>query len=76
MTATEVAEVIGRKGLATLRLDASPPVFLTIPVSVKDARRNFGRTDLLISPLGGSGEVWVHSERVQLEDGKRGCRTP
>lgn len=35
---------------------------MQFPVTVLDARRAFGRTDVLIRPIGGDGEKWVNSE--------------
>jgi hypothetical protein len=37
---------------------------LKVPVTVKDAREVYGRTDYLVTPTGGSGEKWVEAYRV------------
>jgi hypothetical protein len=37
---------------------------LKVPVTVKDAREVYGRTDYLVTPIGGSGEKWVEAYRV------------
>ena len=39
---------------------------LLFPVRVLDARKVWGRVDVLISPLGGSGETWVESSKVKF----------
>jgi len=64
MTALELTRVLGKEG--TLRGNRDNP--LTVGVRVKDARIRFGRMDFLVSPLSGSGEVWVESDRVTLAD--------
>lgn len=42
----------------------APGTGLTFPVTVTDARKAFGRTDYRITPLGGSGAVWVAGDRL------------
>lgn len=37
---------------------------LVFPVEVLDTRRVYGRVEHLITPVGGSGEAWVHGDRV------------
>jgi hypothetical protein len=37
---------------------------LAVPVAVIDTRRAFGRTDALVTPVGGAGEAWVQSARL------------
>jgi len=64
MTALELTRVLGKEGI--LRGNRDNP--LTVGVRVKDARVRFGHTDFLVSPLSGSGEVWVESDRVTLGD--------
>ena len=41
----------------------------TLPVTVVDARRVFGRLDFLAEPVGGRGRAWVAADRVRLEGG-------
>lgn len=36
---------------------------LKFSVQVLDVRRRYGHTDLLITPLSGSGETWIDAER-------------
>ena len=39
---------------------------LSVGVRITDARRCYGRVDLLVEPLIGAGRAWVDSARVQL----------
>lgn len=39
---------------------------MLFPVRVLDARKVWGRVDILISPLGGSGETWVEASKVRF----------
>ena len=38
-------------------------------VDVQDVRESFGRTDCLISPVGGSGEKWVQKGSLTFKGG-------
>lgn len=38
-----------------------------VEVTVKDARQMYGRTDLLITPVSGSGEQWVSAESCKAK---------
>jgi|ERR1700676_2143627 len=40
---------------------------LTVDVTVLDAKQAYGCTRFLVSPVAGSGEVWVSAERVQIQ---------
>lgn len=57
----ELATYIGKDG--HLNLDG-----LTIQVKVTDARPRYGRIDLEITPVNGTGSRWVESSRVRLDD--------
>ncbi|MCE5226667.1 MAG: hypothetical protein LLG05_12520 [Porphyromonadaceae bacterium] len=37
---------------------------LTVKVRVIDSRKSFGRDDVLITPVNGSGEQWIDLTRV------------
>ena len=37
---------------------------LFVPVHVIENRRVFGRNEVLIEPVGGSGQKWIHAEKV------------
>lgn len=58
---TDLSTYRGRSG--TIAVNA-----LTIGVEIKDARLRFGHLDLLVSPLHGSGEQWIESHRVVVDD--------
>jgi hypothetical protein len=58
-TSASLGAVIGQTGMLTTYTEG-----LKVPVTVKDARQVYGRTDYLISPVGGSGEKWVEQFRV------------
>jgi hypothetical protein len=37
---------------------------LSVKVRILDARKSFGRDDVLITPVNGSGEQWIDLTRV------------
>ena len=39
---------------------------LSIPVRIEDGRNVWGRTDLLVTPVDGTGTQWVSLDRVDL----------
>jgi hypothetical protein len=41
---------------------------MLFPVRVLDARKVYGRTDALITPVGGSGETWVEAGKLILSE--------
>jgi len=47
---------------------------LTVRVQVIDLRVAFGRFDMLVTPIDGTGEAWVDSGRVQFDIDKDGGR--
>ena len=53
-TAKQLATDIGRTG--AIRLGA-----LTVGVQILDTRRAYGNTQWLVTPITGSGSVWVNS---------------
>ena len=63
MTAREIADLLDKT--ATLSTEG-----LSVPVRIVDARENFGRMDVLVTPEGGSGQAWVSAERVKVGRGK------
>ena len=67
MTAGELAGYVGRTGEMFILDRSGAMITMRVPVTVKDARQAFGRTDLLVSPVGGTGESWVSIERVRLD---------
>lgn len=59
MSANELSQIIGRQ--------ATWKIFdLDVPVTVTDARRVFGRTDIQIQPIGGGGRHWCADRAVTI----------
>ena len=56
--ASSLALYIGKSGL--LRCE-----YLSIDISVADAKRSYGRTLLLVRPVAGTGEQWVEENRIR-----------
>lgn len=54
--------LIGRRGLATLPEAKT----MRVAVLVRDARVCWGRTDLLVEPIGGHGPRWVRRTSVEV----------
>jgi len=50
---------VGSKWFATMQ-DGD----IQIPVVVRDLRQTFGRLDVLIAPVGGTGETWVEATKL------------
>lgn len=69
MSAAELARFIGKEGKARLVASHASSGVLKVPVKVKDARSMFGRVDLLVTPVGGEGEVWMDAAGVTLSEG-------
>ena len=55
--ASSLALYIGKTG--ALRCE-----YLSVDVTIVDAKRSYGRTLLLVRPVAGSGEQWVEEGRV------------
>lgn len=60
MSTRTMADMIGQTG--TIDADG-----FRIPVRIDDARMAFGRTDVLVTPIHGSGTRWVDASRVALD---------
>jgi hypothetical protein len=56
--ATWLALYLGKTGV--LRCE-----YLSVDVTIADAKRSYGRTLLLVRPVAGSGEQWVEESRVR-----------
>ena len=56
--ASWLALFIGKAGV--LRCE-----YLSVEVTIIDAKRSYGRTLLLVRPIAGSGEQWVEESRVR-----------
>lgn len=63
MTAREAAEYINKRG--TLRIEGGS---LTIDVKVLDARKVYGRIDVLVTPIEGEGEAWFCHTKVDWKE--------
>lgn len=59
-------QYVGGKGQLSLERPA-----VTIAVKLLEARERFGRLDVKIEPVAGSGTAWVSDERLTFE-GKAG----
>ena len=59
MTAKELIDLIDKK--ATLTMDG-----LEVAVKITNARENFGRIDVCVTPEAGNGEAWVSADRVKV----------
>ena len=55
--ASSLALYIGKTG--ALRCE-----YLSVDVTIADAKRSYGRTLLLVRPVSGSGEQWVEESRI------------
>jgi hypothetical protein len=61
MTLLDYQSFIGRTGT----LEAMPDCH--VAVTILDVRSSFGRIDVLIAPIAGSGSTWVSINRVILK---------
>ena len=55
--ASSLALYIGRTGAVRCE-------YLSVNVTVVDAKRSYGRTLLLVRPVSGAGEQWVEEGRI------------
>jgi hypothetical protein len=55
--ASSLALYLGKTGV--LRCE-----YLSVDITIADAKRSYGRTLLLVRPVSGSGEQWVEESRV------------
>ena len=68
--ASSLALYIGKSGV--LRCE-----YLSVEITVADAKRSYGRTLLLVRPVAGNGEQWVEENRIRWaeDDGGRPSRS-
>lgn len=59
MTYKEAAKLIGRKGRTNFGA-------MQIQVEVLDVREVFGRTDLQVRPIAGTGTGWISLDSITL----------
>ena len=57
-------DVIGTKGLLTVTFRNGDE--LGVEVLIKDVKRQFGRTEYLVTPVAGNGECWKSAGNVDL----------
>lgn len=58
MTSEELATYVGREGLLSMG------GAIAIEVKSLDARESFGRLDILVEPVAGTGQAWVAESRI------------
>lgn len=63
----QLASLIGREGMFTVNVRSLAGKPFKVKVKIQDARRSFGRTDVLIIPKGGEGAAWVDKDSVWLD---------
>ena len=68
--ASSLALYIGKSGV--LRCE-----YLSVEITIADAKRSYGRTLLLVRPVAGTGEQWVEENRIRWaeDDGGRPSRS-
>lgn len=62
MTNAKLAEFVGREGI--LSIDK-----LGVLVRSLDAREVYGRLDILVEPVAGTGKAWVSESRIAWQEG-------
>ena len=68
MTTQELQELIGQKG-SVVMYPSWPPSKTgeaIVDVEITHARAIYGRVDVLVTPVAGSGSVWVNADRVKV----------
>ena len=63
MTASEMAQFLGRSGYLTVA-----GTRLRFRVRVTDVRVRFGQIDYFVTPILGEGEAWHDSQNVTLDE--------
>lgn len=43
---------------------------LSVEVTISEVRNRYGNVDALVSPIAGSGKVWVRADRLKLTRAK------
>jgi hypothetical protein len=66
-THEELQSFVGQKGDLPVGKDRNGHYNLTIRVIVRDAREAYGRVDLLVEPMYGTGTMWVSRHTVSLD---------
>lgn len=63
----ELDSYIGVKGNLPVGRNRAGGYDLTVRVIVRDVRLAFGRIDLLVEPLAGTGSKWVNQANIELD---------
>ena len=61
LSADELHSFIGRAGQYQARAG------MTVAVTVTNARESYGRLDLLVAPVAGTGEAWISTALIKLD---------
>ena len=65
MTSQELQRLVGKRCTYLIARD------VRVEMEIKDARCiRWGKTDVLITPVSGSGEVWVEEGSVVIHEGE------
>ncbi len=67
-TTAELSGLIGRQVLIGFENRSRDKVErFSVPMEIKDAKGAYGQTYIKVKPVGGSGEGWVHENRIVPE---------
>lgn len=61
LSAEELASFVGRTGHYQARAG------MTVEIRVTNARESYGRLDLLVAPIAGTGEAWISTALIKLD---------
>jgi len=62
----DLRQYLGKKATLPVQKNRESGYDLTMRVLVRDARVVYGRVELLVEPLAGSGTAWVKLDRLTL----------
>lgn len=57
-------DIVGREGML-------PYGGISIAIRIKAIRWNFGRWDVLVAPIAGTGTMWVQAQSITLDQDNR-----
>jgi len=64
MELKEITKLIGKEGVLVLDKDG-----FAVNVTIQDVKQNFGRVDVLVVPVSGTGEKWTNLNKLTLKEG-------
>ncbi|MFA5340567.1 MAG: hypothetical protein WC332_02205 [Clostridia bacterium] len=67
MTKDELNNLIGKEGVMVIDRPTRKTPGMSINIVIKDVRISFGRTDLLVVPVSGTGERWTNLNKITLK---------